>query len=90
MGLEKPAGLVPVTVMVIMAFCPALTGVLGGPLTVKPSTVKLMEFVEVPPPGEELTTTTGYVPVVATSAAATDAVNCVVLFTVVVSDLPLK
>src|SRR4029077_2421827 len=48
----NPSGtLVGVTVMVIMACFPAMTVVLAGPLTVKPSTVKLMEFAEVPPPG---------------------------------------
>ena len=42
---------VGVTVIVVIACCPALTVVLAGPLTVNPSTVKLLA--EVVPPSRE-------------------------------------
>src|SRR5260370_7015853 len=80
---------VGVTVITIIACCPALTGVLAGPLTVKPSTVKTNGPLA-PPPGAGFVTVTVTMPEVATSLAGIVAVNCVALTTVVVSAFPLK
>src|SRR5260370_3680020 len=80
---------VGVTVITIIACCPALTGVLAGPLTVKPSTVKTNGPLA-PPPGAGFVTVTFTMPEVATSLAGTVAVTCVVLTRVVVSALLLK
>src|SRR6266436_634172 len=87
-GLENPLAL-GVTVMVIIAGCPALTGVLAGPLTVNPSTVKVLAEL-VPPPGVGLVTVTFTLPAVATSLAGIAAVIWVALTNVVGSALPLK
>src|SRR5260370_18476326 len=80
---------VGVTVIKIIACCPALTGVLAGPLTVKPSTVKTNGPLA-PTPGGGVVTVTFTLPEVATSLAGIVAVNCVALTTVVVSAFPLK
>ena len=68
-GLANPLAL-GVTVIVIVACCPALTGVLAGPLTVNPSTVKVLAEL-VPPPGVGFVTVMFTFPAVATSLAGT-------------------
>ena len=77
------------TVICITAGWPGASDAVPGPLTVKPSTVKV-EAAEVPPPGAGLVTVTSTLPADETSVAGIAAESLVALTNVVACALPLK